>query len=259
MSIKKFQILFLYDFFDNILTYIEKEGNVKLDTSPLNNKDDCKSFSHINTPTNIQAGMNICEMFIKLYTSLTNVKNEKHADYKKEWHFLNYWLNNNLSKTKLNETTCATMFSGDFSNHCIHTFFLKEFSPDLIYNIREEDLYKMNLLYSLYENYRTINNILSNGQEDKPDLLLQSSTKCCSDYIKANYFCKGEKNKYCTQLEKFQTKYEELDSKLDGKIAEYSKNFIKLTQCKDTNVISTALIGTTVGLVPLLMGLYKVK
>ncbi|VUZ99890.1 PIR protein [Plasmodium vivax] len=245
-----------YDFFDNILTYIEKEGNVKLDTSPLNNKDDCKSFSHINTPTNIQAGMNICEMFIKLYTSLTNVKNEKHADYKKEWHFLNYWLNVNLSKNIFNETICATEFSEGLSHHSMHTFLTFVFPLDLIYNIREEDLNKMNLLYGLYEDYRKLNNILTTIPQGKPDLLLEPSTKCCSDYIKANYFCKGENSKFCTQLGKFKKMYEDLYPKLDGKSDEYTNSFKRLTQC-DNNTMSTALVGTTVGLVPLLVGLYK--
>ncbi|SCA83793.1 VIR protein [Plasmodium vivax] len=245
-----------YDFFDNIITYLEKEGGVKVDGSELNKLDDCDSFSNIYTPDNMEAGKYICKLFIKLYTSLNNVKNERHEDYKKEWHFLNYWLNNNLSKTKLNKTTCATEFTEGFSNHCAHTFLNFDFPPDLIYNIREEDLNKMNLLYGLYEDYRKLNNILTTIPQGKPDLLLEPSTKCCSDYIKANYFCKGENSKFCTQLGKFKKMYEDLYPKLDGKSDEYTNSFKRLTQC-DNNTMSTALVGTTVGLVPLLVGLYK--
>ncbi|KMZ88841.1 hypothetical protein PVBG_05637 [Plasmodium vivax Brazil I] len=254
-----FVIFIIYDFFDNIITYLEKEGGVKIDANPLDINDNCDSFSEMYTPKHIHAGKNICKLFVKLYKSLIKVNNGSYEQYKKEWNFLNYWLNFNISKNKLNTITCAAKFSEGFSNHCMHTLGF-EFPPaSSIYNIREDELIKMSLLYGLYENYRKINDILSDSQQNKSDLLLEHCTECCSRYIKANYFCKAEQNKFCLQLDKFKNKYEELYCKLDGKSPEYLNNFMKLSQCKDNNVLSTALIGTTVGLVPILMGLYKVN
>ncbi|SCA59909.1 VIR protein [Plasmodium vivax] len=246
-----------YNFFDNIINYIESSDKLESNTVQLDSEDDCTSFSHTNTRGNLELGKKVCELFVKLYKSLPSVQKKDHSDYKKEWHFLNYWLNFNISKYKLNAITCATNFSDGLGHHCMHTLGF-EFPPaSSIYNIREDELIKMNLLYGLYENYKKLDNILNPSQQDNPDLLLELSTKCCSDYIKANYFCKGEKNKFCIQLDNFKKKYEELDSKLVGKSVEYSSNFIKLSECKNTNVMSTALIGTTVGLVPLLVGIYK--
>ncbi|CAG9485369.1 unnamed protein product [Plasmodium vivax] len=246
-----------YDFFDNAIKYIESSDNLNSNTTILDAQDNCTTFSKVYTSSNIAIGKKLCELFIKLYRSFTNVTQESHEDYKKEWHFLNYWLNINISEKKLNEDTCATNFCEGLGNHCIYTFFMTSFPPPIIYNIREEDLNKMNLLYGLYENYRTVNNILSKTQDDKLDLLLKTSTKCCSDYTEAKYLCNGGNNKFCIQLEKFKTKYEELYSTVNGKDPEYSKNFIKLSECKNNNIMTTTLVGTTVGLVPLLVGLYK--
>ncbi|KMZ96502.1 hypothetical protein PVNG_06399 [Plasmodium vivax North Korean] len=210
------------------------------------------------TPKHIQAGEDICKLFIKLYTSLTDIKSKGHPNYEKDWRFLNYWLNINISKRKLNETICATKFSEGLSHHSMHTFFVNDFPPPFIYNIREEDLKKINLLYGLYENYKKLDKILNPNQQDNPELLLELSSKCCRDYAEANYLCNGEDNKFCKKLQGFKIKYQGLYGKLNGKSSEYSNKFIKLSQCGN-NSMSTALIGTTVGLVPLMVGLYKVK
>ncbi|KMZ96105.1 hypothetical protein PVNG_04494 [Plasmodium vivax North Korean] len=138
----------------------------------------------------------------------------------------------------------------------MHTFFVNVFPPPFIYNIREEDLKKINLLYGLYENYKKLDKILNPNQQDNPELLLELSSKCCRDYAEANYLCNGEDNKFCKKLQGFKIKYQGLYGKLNGKSSEYSNKFIKLSQCGN-NSMSTALIGTTVGLVPLMVGLYK--
>ncbi|VVA00223.1 PIR protein [Plasmodium vivax] len=236
---------------------IESSDNLAVNNTQLHAQDNCITFSNSYTKSNLDIGKNICELFIKLYISLTDVKNKGQPNYEKDWHFLNYWLNINISKSKLYETTCVTRFFDGLGHHCMHTLGFVNPPSSSIYNIREEDLNKMNLLYGLYENYKKLDNILNDSQENNQDLLLEHSNKCCSYYVKANYLCNDENNKFCSELENFKTKYVGLYSKLEGKSLEYSKNFIKLTQCKDTNVISTALMGTTVGLVPLLVGLYK--
>ncbi|SCA60489.1 VIR protein [Plasmodium vivax] len=244
-----------YDFFDNVIKYIETADKLQSDTTTLDRQDNCTTFSYQYTSSKFDIGKNVCELFVKLYKLLPNVNNKGNSDYKKEWHFLNYWLNFNISKNKLNAITCAKKFSEGLNNHCMYTLGF-DFPPGSIYNIKEEDLEKMNLLYGLYENYRKINDILSKSQHEKLNSLLELSSKCCRDYLYANYLCNDKENKFCTELKNFKTTYEKLYNQLGGKSPEYSNNFIQLTQC-DNNTVSTALIGTTVGLVPLLVGLYK--
>ncbi|VVA00161.1 PIR protein [Plasmodium vivax] len=246
-----------YDFFENAINYIDISDNLESSSIQLDKGDDCTSFSSEYTSSNLKIGENVCKLFIKLYKSLNNVTNRSHGDYKKEWHFLNYWLNINISKSKLNETTCATEFFDGLSHHCWHTLGIDFPPPSSIYNITEENLKKMSLLYGLYENYRILNNILITSPQDKPGLLLEPSTKCCSDYAEANYLCNGKGDKFCEELQKFKSTYQDLYDTEIGKHPEYMNNFKKLSECKKNNVMSTALIGTTVGLVPLLMGLYK--
>ncbi|CAG9484351.1 unnamed protein product [Plasmodium vivax] len=245
-----------FDFFDNIIKYIESTDKLHSEATTLDREDNCTTFSHQYTSSKFDIGKNVCELFVKLYKLLPNVNNKGNSDYKKEWHFLNYWLNFNISKNKLNAITCATNFSEGLSHHCLNTLGIDFPPPSSIYNITEENLKKMSLLYGLYENYRILNNILITSPQDKPGLLLEPSTKCCSYYAEANYLCNDENNKFCTQLKKFKTTYEELYDTIDRKDPEYSKNFIKLTQCNN-NTMSTALVGTTIGLVPLLVGIYK--
>ncbi|CAI7718030.1 PIR protein [Plasmodium vivax] len=239
-----------YDFFKNIDNYTNYEENIQ---SALTHDITQCCTSVMNwgiTLRNNERAKNICENFFKIYNILP-----KETEYKKKnWGFLNYWLNFELGQ--VNKNICVNEFYDDMENYCFNKI-EGVFSENLLYNVKKGDLNKMKLLYGLYENYKKLDNILNSGQQDNPHLLLEFSTKCCTYYVEANYFCKSEDNEFCTQLENFTTKYEGLYSKLNGKSLEYSNNFIKLSECKNTNVISTALIGTTVGLVPLLVGLYK--
>ncbi|EDL42668.1 variable surface protein Vir30, putative [Plasmodium vivax] len=237
------------------INYIESSNKLESNTTELDAQDNCTTFSNAYTSSNFDTGKKVCELFIKLYNSLSNVENGNKPDDTKDWHFLNYWLNINISKRKLNKSTCATKFSDGLSHHCTYTFSY-EFPPEFIYNIREEELIKMNLLYSLYENYKKLDNILNGQKPVNAGSLLGPSAKCCSDYAEANYLCNDKNNEFCTQLKKFKEKYDGLyNTEIEGK-PEYTNNFIKLSQC-DNNTMSKALIGTTVGLVPLLVGLYK--
>ncbi|KMZ88501.1 hypothetical protein PVBG_06162 [Plasmodium vivax Brazil I] len=248
-----------YDFFENVINYIDISDNLESSSIKLDKGDDCTSFSSEYTSSNLKIGENVCKLFIKLYKSLNNVTNRSHVNYKKEWHFLNYWLNINISKNKLNGTICATEFFDGLDHHCMQTLGLVSPPSTSIYNIREEDLKKMNLLYSLYENYKKLDNILNGQKPVNAGSLLGPSAQCCSDYAEANYLCNDENNKFCAQLKKFKTKYDGLYNTQIAINPEYTNNFKNLSECKKTNVMSTALIGTTVGLVPLLVGLYKVK
>ncbi|KMZ95086.1 hypothetical protein PVMG_05613 [Plasmodium vivax Mauritania I] len=241
-----------YNFFEGIDNYRNYEEEIKT-TATANITQCCTSFtSGWNKLLDTEMKKNICENFFKLYKKLTKVN----VFDVKDWGFLNYWLNFKIGQFN-NNNICVKEFYNHMESQCVDIIESLLYK-DLIYNIKEEDLNKMNLLYGLHENYRTVNNIISNNQQDKLDLLLETSTKCCSDYIYANYLCNDKENKFCTELKNFKTTYEKLYNQLGEKSPEYSNNFIQLTQC-DNNTVSTAVIGTTVGLVPLLVALYKVK
>ncbi|KMZ77296.1 hypothetical protein PVIIG_05655 [Plasmodium vivax India VII] len=248
-----------YDFFDKAINYIESSNKLESNTTELDAQDNCTTFSNAYTSSNFDTGKKVCELFIKLYNSLSNVENGNKPDDTKDWHFLNYWLNINISKNKLNGTICATEFFDGLDHHCMQTLGLVSPPSTSIYNIREEDLKKMNLLYSLYENYKKLDNILNGQKPVNAGSLLGPSAQCCSDYAEANYLCNDENNKFCAQLKKFKTKYDGLYNTQIAINPEYTNNFKNLSECKKTNVMTTALIGTTVGLVPLMVGLYKVK
>ncbi|CAI7717561.1 PIR protein [Plasmodium vivax] len=239
-----------YNFFEGIDNYRNYEEEIKT-TATANITQCCTSFtSGWNKLLDTEMKKNICENFFKLYKKLTKVN----VFDVKDWGFLNYWLNFKIGQFN-NNNICVKEFYNHMESQCVDIIESLLYK-DLIYNIKEEDLKKMNLLYGLHENYRTVNNIISNNQQDKLDLLLETSTKCCSDYIYANYLCNDKENKFCTELKNFKTTYEKLYNQLGEKSPEYSNNFIQLTQC-DNNTVSTAVIGTTVGLVPLLVALYK--
>ncbi|KMZ76573.1 hypothetical protein PVIIG_06311 [Plasmodium vivax India VII] len=241
-----------YYFFENIDNFGKYSDGIKSSSTSGDITTCCTSFMKGSKALrNNETSKNICENFLKLYKLIPNVNDNKEEN----WGFLNYWLNFELSQ--VNKNICVIEFYDDMESHCTGNFqgFLLK---DLMYNIKKDDLNKMNLLFGLYENYRKLNNILTVNPQDKPDSLLEPSTKFCSYYLEANYFCESEDNKFCTYLKSFKKKYEGLYDTVDGKDAEYSKNFIKLTQCRN-NTMSTALIGTTVGLFPLLVGLYKVE
>ncbi|KMZ95499.1 hypothetical protein PVMG_05806 [Plasmodium vivax Mauritania I] len=209
----------------------------------------------------------ICNEFVKLYVSLTDLRNYTNDDinYVKCSEFLNYWVNFKLSKSMKNEDYTVRHVYNAIETHIMYSDVYDKYI-NFICDINKDELHKMNILYNLYEKYTDIDVILDNStNKDKELLLLLSlSTACCQDYLEANYMCNGvnddnsNHSQFCLQLEKFKTKYERLYDRVDGKGSKYISNFKRLTQC-DNNVISTALIGTTVGLVPLLMGLYKVK
>ncbi|KMZ95093.1 hypothetical protein PVMG_05965 [Plasmodium vivax Mauritania I] len=240
-----------YDFFKDIENYINYEEKIQT-TATTDITQCCTSLMKWGkTLRNNEKAKNICENFFKLYKILPKGKEYK----EKNWGFLNYWMNFELGQ--VNKNICVNEFNNDIESQCfgIIEYFLFE---NLLYNVKKDDLNKMNKLYNLYNKYNELKIIINTTPEINKQSLLTVSTQCCSDYIEANYLCKGENNEFCKQLQSFKSKYEELYSIIDRKGSEYTNNFIKLTQC-DNNIMSKALIGTTVGLVPLMVGLYKVK
>ncbi|CAI7718641.1 PIR protein [Plasmodium vivax] len=254
-----------YEFFENIEEYIKKAKSAETTNASSNAVTKCKSFmvAYGSRFKAEETARTICEHFINLYNSLNEPKCNLNSDpkNKKCCKFLKYWVNSKLSKSMKNETQCVhSIYNGLESQITGPDGFIidLEFKDD----INKDDLNKMNILYRLHKIYTDINGILENDSEDVKKTLSSLSTACCTDYLVANYMCNGgngddsNNSQFCIQLKKFKTTYEKLYNTVDGKGPEYSKNFIKLTQCNN-NIMSTALIGTTVGLVPLLVGLYK--
>nr|CAB96717.1 vir30 [Plasmodium vivax] len=253
-----------FDFFENIVNYIEKAKIAENTTSYFNADEKCNSFMESSGSDfkDHETAKRICVQFIKLYDSLTDLNCNFNSDPKNEKcrKFLNYWVNFKLRESMQNgdDSVCGvydaieSQFTGS-SDYYIQM--------GLIDNINKDVLHKMNILYRLYNIYTDLDTIVDNATPRDKESLLSLSTSCCTDYLEANYMCtagndKNNHSQFCIQLEKFETKYKGLYDRVEKKGSEYSKNFKRLSQC-DNNTMSKALIGTTVGLVPLLVGLYK--
>ncbi|KNA01704.1 hypothetical protein PVNG_04730 [Plasmodium vivax North Korean] len=250
-----------YDFFDIIDDYIKDGEVISNDKVPSEKLINCISFSHVYTKeVNSDIGKDICEQFLKLYTSIPNLKdnNRNYENYKKDWNFVNYWLNDKIRESQLNGTICAKYFSEGLEHHCTYTFNFVDIS-DFIYHIVEEDFKKMKLLYSLYTNYSKLNSILSNTSPKVQQSLLEPSSDFYDNYKKARNMCFGRNNKFCQKLENFKSKYESSYIKVHEKGEKFSKNFKPLPEDENSNIISTATIGSIVGLIPLFGVLYKVR
>ncbi|KMZ76709.1 hypothetical protein PVIIG_05708, partial [Plasmodium vivax India VII] len=64
-------------------------------------------------------------------------------------------------------------------------------------------------------------------------------------------------SKFCQELNKFESKYNELDGKVREQASELSDYFIRLSECPNTKIITTAVTGSIIGLIPLFGVLYK--
>ncbi|VVA00027.1 PIR protein [Plasmodium vivax] len=251
-----------YEFFERIENYIDKVNEAESSSSD-GEFAECDDFSeeYQSSFKNKQIAKSLCEQLIKIYKSLNNSGTTPKCsnNNKNGCGFFNYWVNFKISKDMINRRNCINEIYDGFESQCPNAFGVP-LDADIIYNINKDDLHKMNLLYSLYKKYKDIDGILDNSTEETKRLLLSYSTACCTEYLEANYMCNdsndNNNSQFCTQLNEFKTKYENLHKRVEGKDPEYYKNFIKLTECNN-NTVSTALIGTTVGLVPLLVGLYK--
>ncbi|CAI7721810.1 PIR protein [Plasmodium vivax] len=248
-----------YDFFDNIDKYIKYSDDLVSDGNKLDPADDCDSFSTEYTKDNTDIGKKICEQFIKLCNKLPYLKNSNINDqsYRNDWNFLSYWLNIKLRENELNRTICPNDFYDGMESHCMNTLSRFVSSTNLIYHINEDDLNRMKALYILHNNYSKLDTILNNSTSPKPELLLEPSDICSYTYSSAKYMCDDKYKEYCKQLDKFKTKYEKLFITAKSKGKEFANNFKKITDYDNSNIISTTIIGSAVGLIPLLGILYK--
>ncbi|KMZ88828.1 hypothetical protein PVBG_05624 [Plasmodium vivax Brazil I] len=257
-----------YEFFEKIENYIEKAKSVESTTEYSKADRGCNSFVVTSGSyfTDKERAKIICKQFIKLYDSLDDCKSTSKIDpHRKCSKFLNYWMNFKLRESMKNEdASFCTVYNGLESQFT----YTNEYNINLyvIYHIDKHELEKMNKLYNLYKKYSEINSIIVSKSDQKKQRLLTLSTQCCTDYIDASYICKpGNDNinsnnrEFCEKLDNFKSKYDELDNNMVGDGYDFSDYFIKLSECPNNKIITTAVTGTLVGLIPLFGVLYKVS
>ncbi|VUZ99487.1 PIR protein [Plasmodium vivax] len=253
-----------YEFFEKIEEFIKKAKSAESTTSLSEDENGCNSFMQSSERyiTDKETARTICKQFIELYESLTDLKskNENDHNYIKCSKFLNYWVNFKLSENMKNDDDSVrdvyNAIESQITGSDGHDIFLC-----FIYDINKDDLYRMNILYNLYDKYIKLKNIIEDTSEPNKQSLLNLSTACCPDYIKASYMCNNDnKNNnpiFCNKLTTFKSKYDALYKKAFQEGSDYANNFIKLEECSNNKIITTAVTGTVVGLIPLFGVLYK--
>ncbi|KMZ98954.1 hypothetical protein PVNG_05666 [Plasmodium vivax North Korean] len=258
-------IHFQYKFFEEISRYIKEGKSIEHTILIDESIEGCNSFSVTwgKKLGNITLAKNICSIFISIYKKLKNENTDyiNDSNYKNDFAFLNYWVNWKI-QGEFYQNKPLSEFYDYIEGQGLIDINLDIDNP-LIYDIEKNDLYKMKILYSLYENYSKLNDIIENKFDEYKQSLSTLSTACCPEYNKASYICNDdnkEKNpKFCEKLRTFNSKYDILYQKVFAKGPPFSENFIKLSECHNNKIITSAVTGTVVGLIPLLGVLYKVS
>ncbi|SCA59990.1 Plasmodium variant antigen protein Cir/Yir/Bir, putative [Plasmodium vivax] len=254
-----------YDFFKNINRYIKDGKSIELTLNVDESPNGCTSFANYceSISVNKDIAKNICDRLVILYKHFSHGNNNYigSTDFKNDFTFLNYWVNLKIRDSQFNERTCVDNFYGHIDSHALHHI-NNDIPNDLIYDIEQDELEKINKLYNLYKEYSELNAIVENRLEPNKEKLLALSTECCSDYIEVKYICNGDNNtknnsKFCEILKEFESKYEKLYDPLAQKVSDFSDYFIKLKECPNNKIITTAVTGSIFGLIPLLGILYK--
>ncbi|KMZ88736.1 hypothetical protein PVBG_05682 [Plasmodium vivax Brazil I] len=248
-----------------IENYINKANNAQQNDESMQSPINCDGFYYTMQSyfDNKQIAVSVCKEILKLYKSLNtnNKKLTKCNEYKKDCGFFNYWVNLRISKSIINGSQCVNyIYNGIDSQFMQSNFFYS--NSDNIYDIDKNELDKMNILYRLYENYSELKTIINATRQQDKRSLLPFSTECCTDYIQAKYICNDDDNNestFCQKLKSFESEYEKLYQEFDRKRSEFSDNLIKLSECPNNKIITTAVTGTVVGLIPLFGVLYKVS
>ncbi|KMZ95043.1 hypothetical protein PVMG_06025 [Plasmodium vivax Mauritania I] len=249
-----------YDFFDNILKYVNVAEKLEGDASIELQYKDCNGFSSQYIKENIEKGEKICDKYLKLYNSLINDISNPQSDpnYEKKLKFLNYWLNSKLTESGINKITCVNEFASDIEDY-IWQYLPKNYTKVFTYNIKDEDLNQMNVLYNLYKKYSKMHSELEKQSCTPKDLELDCSNECFHEYKLHRSRCIGVQNKFCDELDVFKRKYETLYEKVEAKGKHYFEFFKRLPENENSNIISISLLGSGLGIGSLFGLLYKVK
>ncbi|SCA60749.1 hypothetical protein PVC01_000110000 [Plasmodium vivax] len=245
-----------YDFYNNIDKYIAEVRKIEKPIPPNTPITECDEYSNMHSLGNKEKANILCNNFARLNKFVASIETEVHN----KCNFLNYWLNSELSQTWFSkDNTVSEVYIGIES----YIFSNEVYAPlncDLC-NINKDELYKINKLYNLYKNYSKLNTIIDSEPDPNKQEIIELSTQCCADYNDVSYICKGNnKNnnlEFCNILNDFELKYHVLYQSAIRKGSDYSNNLIILSECPNNKIITTAVTGTVVGLIPLLGVLYK--
>ncbi|KMZ76928.1 hypothetical protein PVIIG_06302 [Plasmodium vivax India VII] len=247
----------MYEFFQNIEDYIKKAKSAAVYSK---DESECNSFvvSSGSYFKDTITAKGVCNEFIKLYVSLSDLRSYKNDNvkYVKCSKFFNYWVNFKLKESMKNEYyTFSHVFNAIESHITLSDFY--DVNLDFVYDIKQDDLSKMNILYSLYEKYTDLYTILNDMSNVDKVSTLSYSNECYNIYNNAISMCKGEKNKFVEELERYKKKYETLYELVEKRRSDYYTSFVRLTN-DNNNIVTTSVLGTTVALIPLFGLLYKV-
>ncbi|KMZ89675.1 hypothetical protein PVMG_06215 [Plasmodium vivax Mauritania I] len=251
-----------YNFLDTVDEYVKASDKIISVNLDSGEQKDCDDFSKNHAKPYTEIGKTICEHFLKLYKSLPNIKNyvTQGNSYNNDCKFLNYWLNFELKKHNKNE--CVKDFYNAIESYCGDTID-KHLPVGVIYNIDKDQLNKIDKLYSLYSKYTKLNTIIQSLQENDKQKLLTLSTQCCTDYSDVSYICNDDNkinnHKFCEKLTDFERKYKDLYPEVDDKGSDFKEYFMKLEKCPNNKIITSSVIGSVVGIIPLFGVLYKLN
>ncbi|CAI7721689.1 hypothetical protein PVPAM_110059200 [Plasmodium vivax] len=249
-----------YDFFDNIVDYIEKEDKAKNACASDKSCSCCVSYSFMFKYMfeNAEEAKSICEQFVKLFGLLTFLSEKKYdkLNYKKEGAFLNYWTNMQISNNMNNKYTCVKAFYDDMENPCMEIFPVDSLSA-FSYDIDKDDINNLNILYDLYKKYNKIYSIITNPLGKPEELKPYCCENCFDGYKLIRSKCIGLQNKFCDQLNNFKQKYESLYPIVEGNGNEFLEHFKRLPDDNNISIITTSVLGSAVGLTSLYFLLHK--
>ncbi|VVA00302.1 PIR protein [Plasmodium vivax] len=218
--------------------------------------DDCDKYSKIHHYGNVEKAKRLCNNFARLNKFLvTNNKSDvNHCN------FLNYWFNSEFSQTCYSENNCIRDVYNGMDTYLQDNDEYTTLNCELC-KINNDKLNKMNKLFNLHKNYSKLNTIISSKSEQDKKEILTLSTQCCAHYSDVSYLCNGDnENKnpeFCKKLNDFKSKYDELNKKVDKPGPDFYDYFIKLSECPNNKIITTAVTGSIIGLIPLFGVLYK--
>ncbi|CAG9479383.1 unnamed protein product [Plasmodium vivax] len=221
-----------YSFFENIEVYLNAVKSSGNTPTPKEVSKECTSMSDIfYKNNNPEVAKSICEQFLKLYKSLIDTlspsRDKTGPSDLRFMDFLNYWLNAELKKKMYNKNICVRHFYDDLDNYAYDAINYSLYNYDKIYVIKNDDLENMNILYNLYSNFY----IVYDGSKivcDRKDTCLEYSKKCVQEYKKGIIKCKEKGSVFCQAIEKFNGKYESLQSSSKSKGDFNSKDLISL-------------------------------
>ncbi|SBT72705.1 Plasmodium variant antigen protein Cir/Yir/Bir, putative [Plasmodium ovale] len=205
-----------YGFYKKIDEYMDFEAS--LEKEEINDRYDIDNsfikdiYQHIGSEServgNIPKLNRISKNFIYLVDLLlsTDITAVPNGNY--ELDFLNYWLNKEINKID-SDNFCKKSFYQNLRQKNRKYTNLNKLSSR-IHDIAEEDLEDMNILYTMYKNYKEINEKIRAGNPKEKDCI-ELAQKCVEQYKKIKDKCELRGVYFCEVLENFKEKYDKIE------------------------------------------------